>query len=180
MKNHKNIVLVGFMGCGKTTVGQLLALALGYNFIDTDHLVESNEKTKISNIFENKGEGYFRKVESIALGQAMAQKGHVIATGGGIVTISENHLVLKKGLVFYLKATPQQIFENIKDDRSRPLLRGRDVYRTISTMMKERESLYQQVANDSIQVDKKTPEEVCRLLLKSINKQSGSMSRGSL
>jgi len=87
------------MGCGKTTVGKLLALALGYEFIDTDHLIVDNEKTDISFIFQNKGEQYFRKVESIALGQAMDQSNHVVATGGGIVTKLENNPVLKRGMV---------------------------------------------------------------------------------
>lgn len=173
MKNYKNIVLVGFMGCGKTTIGKVLALALGYDFVDTDQLVVNNEKADISFIFKNKGEEYFRKAESMALGQAMGQQGHVVATGGGIVTILENHPVLKEGLVIYLESTPQQIYDNIKDDRSRPLLQEKDVYTKIVSMLQERHRLYEQIADYSVQVDKKTPQEICKLILKSIQGEIG-------
>jgi len=168
MKKNKNIVLVGFMGCGKTTVGKILALALGYDFVDTDHLVVHNEKTNISFIFKNKGEQYFRKAESIALGQAMDQQGHVVATGGGIVTTLENHPILKHGFVVYLQATPKQIYDNIKDDKSRPLLQEKDVYAKICSMLEERHKLYQQIADYTVQVDKRTPEEICNLILKGV------------
>lgn len=168
MKNNKNIVLVGFMGCGKTTVGKLLALALGYDFVDTDHLVVNNEKTDISIIFKNKGEQYFRKVESIALGQAMDQEGHVVATGGGIVTKPENNSILKRGLVVYLAGSPGQIYNNIKDDKSRPLLQEKDVYGKICSMLEERQKLYQQIADYTVEIDEKTPQEICKLILKGI------------
>jgi len=168
MKNNKNIVLVGFMGCGKTTVGKLLALALGYEFVDTDHLVVDNEKMDISFIFQNKGEQYFRKVESIALGQAMDQSDHVVATGGGIVTNPENSPILKQGVVVYLEGSPKQIYNNIKDDKSRPLLQERDVYRKICSMLEERQKLYQQIADYTVEIDEKTPQEICKLILKGI------------
>ena len=156
------------MGSGKTTVGKVLAHTLGYHFIDTDHLVVQNEKQNIPFIFETKGEAYFRKAETTALGQAIIQEDCVIATGGGIVTIPENQELLGQGVVVYLEASAGQIYENVKDDRSRPLLREKDVYGKICTMLEHRHGLYKQVANLTVKVDKKTPEDICKLILSNL------------
>ncbi len=163
MKN--NIVLVGFMGCGKTTVGKLLAPQLAYSFIDTDQLIENNEKTDIPAIFDSKGEAYFRQAETKALKQVMDKSKLVVATGGGIVTIPENKTILQQGTVIYLEASPGQIYQHVKDDESRPLLKGNDVYGKICEMLKQRQALYQQVAHHTIQVDHQTPQEICKLII---------------
>lgn len=168
MMKGKNIILVGFMGSGKTTVGKVLANTLGYNFIDTDHLVVKNEGADIPFIFETRGEGYFRKAESSALNQAIKQQDCVVATGGGIVTTPENKVILRQGFVVYLEASPQQIYQNVKDDQSRPLLKEKDVYGKICTMLKDRQGLYEQVAHFTLKVDEKTPEEICKLILNNI------------
>ena len=164
----KNIILIGFMGSGKTTVGKVLAKQLKYDFVDTDDLVELNEKTNIPKLFETKGEQYFRKSETTALRQAMGQKGRVVATGGGIVTVENNKEILDKGLVIYLQASPDQIYNNVKHTTTRPLLKQDNVYKTICTMLEDRQSLYQAAAHYTIHVDGKTPPEICRLILKEI------------
>ncbi len=156
------------MGSGKTTVGKVLARELEHQFIDTDDLVESNEEMKISRIFETKGEQYFRKTETTALSQAMGIPQSVVSTGGGIVTIDDNKEILNKGIVIYLEASPGQIYNNVKHDTSRPLLIGDDVYGRICQMLKERETLYKEAAHYTIQVDGKTPKEICTLILRGI------------
>lgn len=161
----KNIVLIGFMGSGKTTIGKILAKTLGYDFIDTDELVVKNEGMSIPEIFENKGQEYFRQLETAALKEAMALEGVIVSTGGGIVTIKDNEAILAKGTVIYLEASPDQIYKNVKGDRSRPLLQGEDVYQKICTMLKEREVLYKSLAHHIVTVDGKTPQEICTLIL---------------
>lgn len=156
-----NIVLVGFMGAGKTTVGKILANALQYDFIDTDEQIVIVEKMTIPNIFEKKGENYFRKAESKVLHAMIKKQGQVISTGGGIVTIQENIPMLRQGIVIYLKATPKHIYKNVKKDTSRPLLQKPDVYSTICNMLEEREEFYKKASQYVISVDGKTPQEIC-------------------
>lgn len=164
----KNIILIGFMGSGKTTIGRFLAGELGFDFIDTDELVEFNEKIPIPEIFQTKGESYFRKAETAALRQGMEKGQRVIATGGGIVTQDANKALLNKGKVVYLKASPDQIYKNVRKSTSRPLLKVEDVYATICAMLEERQELYQAAAHYTISVDGRTPKEICRSLLRGL------------
>ncbi|NLI89556.1 MAG: shikimate kinase [Epulopiscium sp.] len=161
-----NITLIGFMGSGKTTVGKLLASILAYNFIDTDDLIESKEGISISEIFKTRGEEHFRQLESSTLNHVITLKNSVISTGGGIVTIDRNMEILKDANVIYLEATARQIYNNIKHDRSRPLLEGDDMYSKINEILDTRRSLYEGAADHIIQVDGKTPEEIASLILR--------------
>ena len=161
----KPIVLIGFMGAGKTTIGKVIAEKTGYNFIDTDDLVEINEKMAIPKIFQTKGEPYFRRAETRALKEAIGQPATVIATGGGIVTIAHNQEILDGGILVYLQASPDQIYQNVKQGTSRPLLQNDDVYGTICAMLKDRQGLYEAAAHYTVQVDGKTPEEICSIIL---------------
>lgn len=161
----KNIVLIGFMGSGKTTVGKVLAVELGYHFVDTDDLIETNEGVDIPTIFKTQGETYFRQSETAALKRVMDWEKYVVSTGGGIVTIPSNQKILNQGIVVYLEASPQQIYDNVKHNTSRPLLKGENVYAKICRMLKDREMLYKEAAHYTIQVDGKTPQEICTLLL---------------
>ena len=161
----KNIVLIGFMGSGKTTVGQVLAKELAYNFVDTDDLVETRAGMAIGKIFETQGEQAFRQSETEALSEAMTMDKVIVSTGGGIVTIEANNILLSKGLVVYLEASPKQIYANVKNDTSRPLLQGGNVYQKICTMLEDREGLYKQAAHYTVKVDNKTPKEISALIL---------------
>lgn len=163
-----NITLIGFMGSGKTTVGKLLASILAYNFIDTDDLIENKEAISISEIFKTRGEEHFRELESSTLSHVINLKDTVISTGGGIVTIDRNMEILKDANVIYLEATPRQIYNNIKHDRSRPLLEGDDMYSKINEILDTRRSLYEDAADYIIEVDGKTPEEIASLILRRI------------
>lgn len=150
------------MGAGKSTVGKALAKYLGYHFLDTDLWIEKKEGEKISLIFEKKGEEYFRNKETECLIDLLSkEKGKVISVGGGLPLRSKNRELLKKlGMVVYLKATPEVIFERVKNDQSRPLLQTDNPKERIITMMKEREEFYQEAACLTILVDNKSVEQI--------------------
>lgn len=140
----KNIVLVGFMGCGKTTIGKKLAVIFGYEFIDMDVEIERKNGMKISEIFKKYGEGAFREMETDLCRELSGRSGCVIATGGGVIKNEENMRLLREnGRVLYIKASPEHIYRNVKNDRSRPLLDGGDKLEKIKTLMEERRPMYE-------------------------------------
>lgn len=139
----KNIVLIGFMGTGKSEVGKELAKMLGYKFIDTDELIEKREGIPVSEIFDKYGETYFRKIESEIIEEVSIMKDVVISTGGGAVIRSENRMNLKKNsITICLTASPEVIYERTKDYDNRPLLKTGDPYMRIKELLKEREPYY--------------------------------------
>ena len=139
----KNIVLVGFMGSGKTSVGKRLSMRLKREFIDMDDFIEKREQMTVSEIFEKKGEPYFRGLEKELCGRFASGGGKIIATGGGVIKNSENVANLKKGgIIIYLKSTPEKIADNLKNDNSRPLLDVPDKTAKIRELMAEREEYY--------------------------------------
>ena len=118
-----NILLIGFMGSGKTTIANRLANNLGFEFIDTDELIEKNASKSINEIFTDEGESEFRKLESQVLGELEGRERMVIATGGGIVSSDDNIKRLRKiGIVFWLDAGVDSILERVSRNNDRPLL----------------------------------------------------------
>ena len=139
----KNVVLVGFMGTGKTAVGKVLARRLGMKFVDMDDAIEVREGMKISDIFEKKGEPYFRSVEKAAVNDISSQSGLVVAAGGGAVIDEENIRNFKSGgVIFCLVATPDRIFERTKGHIHRPLLNVSDPKEKISELLAKRAQYY--------------------------------------
>lgn len=123
----KRIFLIGFMGCGKTSVGRLLGEKLGYSFADMDELIETEQKTSIADIFRTKGEGYFRELESRLLVRLSKLNKTVISCGGGIVERDENIKILSgAGLTIFLKDDINSMYDRVKGDGNRPLVVGRD------------------------------------------------------
>ena len=140
----KNIVLIGFMGVGKTTYGKAIAKVFGMEFIDSDEFIEESEGTDVRSIFRQKGEEYFRELEKTAVESLSKRKGLVIATGGGIVKKEENMKALKSlGIIVYLEASAEQIMKNLEGDLSRPLLDGGNKLEKITELLKERRPLYE-------------------------------------
>ena len=141
--NDKNIVLIGFMGTGKSSVGKILAKRLHRVWIDIDLRIEETQKRKIADIFEKEGEAHFRQLEKDAIKEAAQGTQRVITTGGGVVLDPENMERLKKnGIVVGLKAAPETIFTRVKDSRHRPLLKGGDLMAEIRRLLAQRQPLY--------------------------------------
>ncbi len=138
-----NIVLVGFMGTGKTTVGRQLASQLWMCYIDTDDIIERDSGCCISNIFEENGEPAFRDIESEAVRKTSRLYNHVISTGGGVVLRENNIATLKhNGIVFCLTATPEEIYRRVRHQMHRPLLQTPDALAKIRMMLAERQRYY--------------------------------------
>lgn len=120
-----NIVLVGFMGTGKSKIGKLLAKKLEMKYLDTDEIIEEREGKSISQIFKEEGEEYFRKIESEVVGKMAELNGYVIATGGGIMLKQDNVSSLRKrGFIICLTANPEIIWQRVRNNNQRPLLSG--------------------------------------------------------
>ena len=154
-----NIVLVGFMGTGKSAVGRVIAQKLEFHFIDTDDVIEQASKAKISDIFAEHGEDYFRDLESQAVKSVALMKNQVVATGGGVVLRSSNIDLLRTGgPIFCLNATPKAIWDRVRSSRSRPLLRGPDPLKKIETLLDKRAPYYaladHQIETTGVSVDR--------------------------
>lgn len=144
----RNIVFVGLMGAGKTTMGRRLAKRHGLPFIDTDQEIERRCGASIPTIFDLEGEEGFRKRESKVIADVMQVPGQVVTTGGGAVLAPENRAVLKHGFVIYLDATPAHLWIRLKSDSSRPLLaKSTDPEATLAELHQKRDPLYKEIAD---------------------------------
>lgn len=156
-----NIVLVGLMGSGKSTVGRLAAQSLGFGFADTDHLIAESAGMSIPDIFAIEGEGGFRKRETEALLSLVGQQGMIIATGGGIVTVPGNMPLLRQlGFVVWLNASPGTLHQRTAHGHDRPLLRNADPAGTLRKLYEERRPLYESVCDMKITTDELSPQDV--------------------
>lgn len=139
----KNIVLTGFMGTGKTTIGKVLAKALGRNLIDVDTEIEKDKGMKITEIFASMGEAKFRDMETEIAGKIATLTNVVISTGGGIVLRQENvELLRKNGIVVNLTAEPEIIYARLSGGTDRPLLNVPDPLAKIRELLDFRTPLY--------------------------------------
>lgn len=142
------IILVGMMGCGKTTVGRRLAARIGREFIDADKEMESRCGVPITTIFELEGEDGFRHRESLLIAELSRIGAVVIATGGGVVLLPANRECLReRGFVIYLRAGIAELWQRLKRDRVRPLLQTPNPRQRIADLLAQREPLYQEVAH---------------------------------
>ena len=141
--SKRNIILVGFMGTGKTTVGKRLARKLGMEFLDMDCVIEERQGKKISAIFAEEGEPFFRSLERSLVQELAARQGMVIAAGGGIVLNADNITDYSRtGLVVCLTATPEVILERVSRSNHRPLLEGDEKLKRIREILEKRQALY--------------------------------------
>lgn len=143
----QNIILIGPMGSGKTTVGKQLAKRLRMDFVDSDHMIEDRCGVSISTIFDIEGEDGFRKRETKMLTELCDRTGVVLATGGGAITTEENRILLRKGFVIYLKTSIETQLARTQKNQNRPLLDNVDAQEKLTQLMEERGVLYEQEAD---------------------------------
>ncbi len=157
-----NVVLIGFMGSGKSTMGIRLSYLLRYALEDTDRLIEAGAGKSISEIFAQEGEEAFRQMETELLEKLAEKKGQrIYSVGGGTPVRAVNRPLLKKlGTVVYLRTRPETVYERLKDDTTRPLLQGEDPLGKIRRLMAEREQAYIETADVVLDVDEMTAEQV--------------------
>ena len=158
----KSIVLMGFMGAGKTTVGKELAKAMNCEFIDTDEQIEKEQGCKISEIFSEKGETVFRDLETDLLKRLQERKEvFVLSIGGGMPVREENRELLRNlGTVVYLKTSKEEIIRRLSGDTNRPLLQGGALEEKVTSLMNAREQIYIETAHKDVLTDGKTPLEL--------------------
>lgn len=143
-----NVVLIGFMGCGKSTLGARLAQMLGLKFVDMDECIVKMAGCSIPEIFAREGEAGFRRIESAVLDELAASGRMVIATGGGVVTVPENLPKLKAlGFVVWLNPPEKAIWNRVSRNRSRPLLQTSDPRQTVHDLLENRLPLYAAAAD---------------------------------
>lgn len=149
-----NIAIIGFMGTGKTTVSSALSKITGLKEIDVDAYIVEKAKMSISEIFEKYGEEYFRNLETESLREIANNKNQIISCGGGAVLKDENVDILKNsGTIVLLTATPETIFDRVKDHTHRPILNNDMSLSHVKSLMEKREPRYQSVADIKVNVD---------------------------
>ena len=158
-----SIVLIGFMGSGKSSCGRALAKRMGFPLLDTDAEIVRKAGCSISEIFEKQGEAFFRELETAVLKELIAgKKDCIYSVGGGTPLKEENRELLKQlGVVFYLKASPESVYERTKGNNARPLLQGPDPMGRIKELMEERKEIYPLAADHVIETDGHTVSEIC-------------------
>lgn len=158
--NH--VILIGFMGCGKSSVGMELAKAMKIPFVDTDAMIEEQTHRKINDIFRESGEAYFRDMETSVLKQLLnTGERSVVAVGGGLPVRPVNREYLKKlGTTFYLLAKPETLVKRLEGDDTRPLLQGGKLRQRIDKLMNDREEIYLSVADVQVVTDNRGIQEI--------------------
>ena len=158
----KNIILIGFMGCGKTSVGIRLSYRMRRTMIDTDKTIERFQKMTISDIFAQMGEEAFRRMETQCVKRLLEEAdGQIISTGGGLPVREENRSLLKQlGMVIYLRVTPQTVCRRLASDTTRPLLQGENPEEKVRLLLEGRKEIYEDAADMIIDVDDKNFDEI--------------------
>jgi shikimate kinase len=169
----RGVVLVGFMGSGKSSVGRVLARRFGAPFVDVDERIESAAGCRIRDLFGREGESAFRVRERAALRDVLSVKGCVVATGGGAFADEENRALLRSyAPVVYLEAAVQTLLDRLAGDLGRPLLRGGDREEVVRELLSRREPGYR-TADMTVRTDGRTVEDVAGLVADWMDRTEG-------
>lgn len=162
----KNIFLIGYMGTGKSTIALHLSQNHGLKLLEMDQMIVEQEGMSITDIFAQKGETYFRDVETNLLVKIQSCDNQVVSCGGGVVLRSQNVIEMQRsGYIVLLTAKPETIFERVKNDDSRPLLKGNKTVEFIRDMMEKRREKYENASDIIIHTDNKKINEICDEIL---------------
>jgi len=168
-KVGSNILLVGMMGAGKTTVGKSLASYLNKTFIDTDHEIQKRTGVKIPVIFEIEGEAGFRKREAKMLRELLKIDNIVLATGGGIILNRENRELLRQnGTIVYLRATVNDLWHRTRHNKDRPLLQTLDLQAKLAELYDQRDPIYREIAHIVVESRKQSIRQMVKLLVQQL------------
>ncbi len=161
-----NILLIGPMGAGKSTVGTLLAQSLNYQFYDVDKKIEERAGVDIPQIFATEGESGFRKREAEMLAELTALTGVVLATGGGaILAVNNRKLLASRGIVIYLQVSLEQQLVRVDNGQGRPLLNNTNIAERLQKLQIERGPLYLALANHVVNTDNLSPNDIVNSIL---------------
>lgn len=166
-----NVILIGFMGSGKSSVGKKFAKENQMNFLDTDKVIEKEQGKNISKIFTESGETYFRQLETELLQRLVLEtQDTVIAVGGGMPLREENQILLHRlGTLIYLEAAKATIIERLYKDSTRPLLQGGSLQERIETLMSQRKHIYENTSDSIVTTDGRSLERICREIKKIVS-----------
>ena len=169
-----NIVLIGFMGAGKSTIADYLSTMFDMKLVEMDQEISDREEMSIPDIFATYGEEYFRNLETELLRELQTGRNCIISCGGGAALRSENVVEMKKnGRVVLLTASPETIYERVKDGNDRPLLNGNNSVEFIADMMEKRRGKYEEAADIVVQTDDKTILQICEELITKLTELDG-------
>lgn len=161
-----NIVLIGFMGAGKSTISDYLSTMFDMRLVEMDQEISERQEMSIPDIFATYGEEYFRNLETELLRELQTGRNCIISCGGGVALREENVAEMKKnGRVVLLTASPETIYERVKDSNDRPLLKGNNNVEFIADLMEKRREKYEMAADVVIQTDNKTILQICEELI---------------
>lgn len=168
-----NIVLIGFMGAGKSTIADMMHEAFSMEVIEMDQVIVDQQGMSIPEIFEKYGEEYFRDLETNLLIDMQARQNVIISCGGGVALRERNVKEMKRnGKVVFLTASPETILDRVKDDNDRPLLNGHKNVEYISRMMETRRPKYEAAADFIISTDGKSSYDICREIVSELQRAS--------
>lgn len=163
---NDNIFLIGFMGAGKSTIARLLTKATGKKLVEMDARIVEEQGMSINDIFAQYGESRFRDIESQLILTIGDEGNTIVSCGGGVVVRPENTEFMKKnGKIVFLAATPETIYNRVKDGTDRPILNGHMNVEYIAELMEKRRALYEAAADIRIDTDGKTAQQICDEIL---------------
>jgi len=178
LESVDNLVLVGFMGSGKSSVGREIARRWGFRFHDTDSMIRQKYMKSIPEIFATFGEPMFRSEESRCLEELQNSRQIVLSTGGGIVIQPQNRLLLRSlGVVIWLTASEEMIWKHVSRNKSRPLLQIDDPRATIQTLLAQRSPLYREVSDLTIETTGLAHAEVSDRIFETVTEWSANKNR---
>ena len=167
--SHRNIILIGPMGSGKSTIGNIIARRLHREFQDSDHYIENRTGVDIGRIFDIEGEQGFRDRESNALNELLSKNNRVIATGGGSVLRKENQKLLKqKGYIVFLDTSVNQQMQRLRRDKKRPLLQTENPRERLEALFAERRPIYLDLADLAVKTDKRMARRLAADIIKQL------------